>query len=83
MPGQCFKLYVDWDWAGADDDLRRALAQNPSSDVVHREHANWLSAMGREEAELAAARRGQRRESTSRRKDRAAASVAGALSHWV
>jgi len=53
------KLYFDWDFAGAGDDLRRAIEQNPSSDVAYREYANWLSIMGRSEEGIAAARQAQ------------------------
>jgi len=53
------KLFFDWDWAGAGEDLRQAIAQNPSSDVAYREYADWLSAMGRAEEGLEAARHAQ------------------------
>jgi tetratricopeptide (TPR) repeat protein len=53
------KLYFDWDFAGAGHDLRRAIEQNPSSDVAYREYANWLAIMGRFEEGIAAARQAQ------------------------
>ena len=53
------KLFFDWNWAGAGEDLERAIAQNPSSDVAHREYANWLGCMGRAEEGIAAARQAQ------------------------
>ncbi len=53
------KFFFDWDWAGAGDDLRRAIAQNPSSDVAQREHASYLAGMGHAAEGIAAARRAQ------------------------
>ncbi len=53
------KFFFDWDWAGAGDDLRRAIAQNPSSDVAQREHASYLAGMGHAAEGIAAGRRAQ------------------------
>jgi serine/threonine protein kinase/Tfp pilus assembly protein PilF len=58
LAGQ-IKLYFDWDWAGAEREYRRALELNPGSDLAHREHAVYLSLMGRCEEGLAAARKAQ------------------------
>ncbi len=53
------KLFFDWDWAGAGDDLRQAIAENPGSDVAHREYAAWLCSMGRTDEGIEAARHAQ------------------------
>ena len=58
LAGQ-IKLYFDWDWAGAEREFRLARELNPGSDLAHREHAAFLSFMGRFEEGLAAARRAQ------------------------
>ncbi len=58
LAGQ-IKLYFDWDWAGAEREFRLALELNPGSDLAHREHAAFLSFMGRFEEGLAAARMAQ------------------------
>ena len=41
------KYLFEWDWEGADEDLRRALASKPGSDFAHKAYAYYLSAMGR------------------------------------
>ncbi|MEX1310432.1 MAG: protein kinase [Candidatus Sulfomarinibacteraceae bacterium] len=41
------KYLFDWDWAGADRDLRRAVELDPGSDTVHLIYADFLAAMGR------------------------------------
>ncbi len=40
------KLY-DWDWAGSEQDYRRALALDPGNGEAHRLFANLLMALGR------------------------------------
>jgi len=41
------KLYYTWDWAGAESDLKRALALNPSSEGAHHWYSHYLLSMGR------------------------------------
>ncbi|HEV2042503.1 MAG TPA: hypothetical protein VGT81_21080, partial [Casimicrobiaceae bacterium] len=41
------RFYFEWDWAGADAELRRALALNPGSRSVHEDYGLFLTAMGR------------------------------------
>jgi len=41
------KLHYDWDFAGAEQEFKRALALNPSDADVRHEHAHYLMAMGR------------------------------------
>ena len=41
------RFYFEWDWAGADAELRRALALNPGSCSVHEDYGVFLTAMGR------------------------------------
>jgi TolB-like protein/Flp pilus assembly protein TadD len=41
------KLHYDWDFAGAEQEFKRALALNPNDADVRHEHAHYLMAMGR------------------------------------
>jgi eukaryotic-like serine/threonine-protein kinase len=41
------KFYGDWDWPGAENEYKRALAINPSDAEAHRMYSVFLSAMGR------------------------------------
>jgi tetratricopeptide (TPR) repeat protein len=41
------QMYYDWDWVGAERELRRALALNPSYATAHEWYGLFLSAMGR------------------------------------
>jgi serine/threonine protein kinase/tetratricopeptide (TPR) repeat protein len=41
------KYLFEWDWAGADEDLRRAIETNPGSDFARKAYAYYLSAVGR------------------------------------
>jgi len=52
-------LYGDWDWAGADKELRRAIELNPSYPTSHHWYAEYLVAMGRSDAAVAEIRRAQ------------------------
>jgi Tfp pilus assembly protein PilF len=49
-------FYFEWDWAGAEAEFQRALAQNPGSRTVQEEYGNFLSAMGRLDEGLARSR---------------------------
>jgi len=41
------KYLFEWDWEGAEEDLKRALAANQGSDFAHKAAAYYLSAVGR------------------------------------
>ena len=41
------KYLFEWDWAGAERDLRRAIEINPGSDFARISYAYFLSAIGR------------------------------------
>jgi class 3 adenylate cyclase/TolB-like protein/Flp pilus assembly protein TadD len=41
------KLYYDWDWKGAEESFRHALALNPSLDFAHAHYAWLLQLTGR------------------------------------
>jgi serine/threonine-protein kinase len=41
------KFWFDWDWTGAESDLKRALDLNPNSAEAHRGYAILLVAIGR------------------------------------
>jgi TolB-like protein/Tfp pilus assembly protein PilF len=47
----------DWDWRGAEDDFRRAIALNPNNAQAHHWYADYLTAMGRFDEALAEIRR--------------------------
>lgn len=41
------KFYFDWDWAGAQEEFRKALALNPADPTAHQWYAVYLLAAGR------------------------------------
>jgi serine/threonine-protein kinase len=41
------KYLFEWDWAGAERDLKRAIEVNPGSDFARKSYAYFLSAVGR------------------------------------
>ena len=41
------KLYVDWDFSGAEREFQRALALDPNDATAHQWYAEFLSIMGR------------------------------------
>jgi eukaryotic-like serine/threonine-protein kinase len=41
------KINYDWDFSGAEADLKRAIALNPNYEIVHQRYARYLSVMGR------------------------------------
>ncbi len=51
------KLHADWDWAGAEQELRRAIALNPSYVTAQRWLSTFLSATGRFDEALPLAER--------------------------
>lgn len=50
------KFLYDWDWKGAERDLRRGLKLNPKYSTAHQWYSVYLFAMGRFEESLAHAR---------------------------
>jgi TolB-like protein/Tfp pilus assembly protein PilF len=54
------RFYFEWDWAGAETELRRALELNPGSRSVHEEYGGFLTAMGRLDEGLAQSREAAR-----------------------
>jgi len=46
------RTYYDWDWTGAESELRRATELNPGSATVHHYYAHYLMAMRRFDASL-------------------------------
>jgi serine/threonine-protein kinase len=36
------KMWYDWDWAGAERDLKRAIELDPNNSVAHRNYAHYL-----------------------------------------
>ena len=54
------RKFYEWDWSGAEDAYRRALALNPDAPRTHQEYAQLLAMLARHEeafAEIEAARR--------------------------
>jgi serine/threonine-protein kinase len=41
------KAYSDWDWQGAEEEFKRAIATNPSAWMAHHQYATFLSNLGR------------------------------------
>ncbi len=50
---------LDWDWAGAEDQYRRALDLSPSYATAHHWYALYLAALGRTQEALKEIRRAQ------------------------
>jgi TolB-like protein/Tfp pilus assembly protein PilF/predicted Ser/Thr protein kinase len=53
------KLYSDWDYAGAEKDLRRAMELNPSLGEAHRDYSWYLFLIGHRDEALAEMKRAQ------------------------
>jgi DNA-binding winged helix-turn-helix (wHTH) protein/TolB-like protein/tetratricopeptide (TPR) repeat protein len=51
------KLIYDWDWTGAEQEFKRAIALNPLYDNAHHWYSHELVALGRMDEALAEARR--------------------------
>jgi eukaryotic-like serine/threonine-protein kinase len=54
------RFYFEWDWAGAETELRRALELNPGSRAAHEELGWFLTALGRLDEGLASSREAAR-----------------------
>jgi serine/threonine-protein kinase len=46
------KLYFDWDWSGAEEQLQQAIELNPHNALVRHGYADYLGVMGRVEESL-------------------------------
>jgi TolB-like protein/Flp pilus assembly protein TadD len=53
------KTYYDWDWAGAEDEFRKALALNPNYAEAHHSYSRFLASLGRVDEARAELRRAQ------------------------
>ena len=53
------RFYADWDWAGAEQELRHALELSPSDAEAHRTYSYFLAAMGRTDQAIAEIQRAQ------------------------
>lgn len=42
------KLMVNWDWAGAEESIKRAIELNPNNPLAHATYAWMLAAQGRD-----------------------------------
>jgi len=54
------KQYFDWDWAGAADEFRKAIALEPGSATVHQAYGSFLSSTGNMQAAVDELRQAQR-----------------------
>ncbi len=52
--------FWDWDWAGAEQAFKRAIALNPSNREAHREYGLFLSRRGKTDAGLAEIKHAQK-----------------------
>jgi serine/threonine protein kinase/Flp pilus assembly protein TadD len=53
------RLFYDWDWSGAERELKRAIELNPNNTSAHQWYTSYLSAMGRHDEAIARAKRAQ------------------------
>lgn len=51
------RFYLDWDWLGGEEEMKRAIELNPGLSESHYEYAHYLAAMGRFEESIAEAKR--------------------------
>jgi serine/threonine protein kinase/tetratricopeptide (TPR) repeat protein len=51
------KFQFDWDWSGAEQELKRAIELSPSSSVAHSGYSTFLVIMGRSNDSVTEARR--------------------------
>ena len=51
------KLYYDWDWEGAEVELKRGIELSPNSAVAHDDYSLYLGAVGRVDEAIAEAKR--------------------------
>jgi TolB-like protein/DNA-binding winged helix-turn-helix (wHTH) protein len=53
----CVEMILDWNWAGAEREFKRAIELNPNYSPVHVYYAHYLAAMGRSDQAVAEAKR--------------------------
>jgi TolB-like protein len=53
------KFFNDWDWSGAVNEIRQAIALNPNNASAHRRYASYLAAVGRFDEALKEMERGR------------------------
>jgi TolB-like protein/DNA-binding winged helix-turn-helix (wHTH) protein/tetratricopeptide (TPR) repeat protein len=53
------RLYYEWDWNGAEQEFRRAIARDGGSADTHFYYSHFLAAVGRHDEAIAEARRAQ------------------------
>jgi TolB-like protein/DNA-binding winged helix-turn-helix (wHTH) protein/Tfp pilus assembly protein PilF len=51
------KFVFDWDWAGAERELKRAVVRSPSNSTAHFDYGWFLTAMGRPDEAIAETRK--------------------------
>ena len=51
------KFNYDWDFPGAEEELKRAIGLNPNDAIVHQRYGRYLSLMGRHQEAIAEAKR--------------------------
>ena len=54
------RFAYDWDWAGAEDEFKRAIALNPNSAAAHHQYSVYLGNVGRLEEAIAVSERSVR-----------------------
>jgi tetratricopeptide (TPR) repeat protein len=52
------KYYFEWDWEGAEAELRRAVERNPANAEAYEEYSNYLMSRGRHDEAVKTAQRG-------------------------
>jgi tetratricopeptide (TPR) repeat protein len=65
------RFTLEWNWAGAEADFRRALELGPESVGVLQDYSNYLADRGRHDEAIAAARRAEDRSPLSAQSSRA------------
>jgi TolB-like protein/DNA-binding winged helix-turn-helix (wHTH) protein len=53
----CVEMILNWNWAGAEREFKRAIELNPSYAAAHVYYAHYLAAMGRTDESVAEAKR--------------------------
>ena len=53
----CVEMTLNWNWAGAEREFKRAIELNPSYTPAHVWYAHYLAAMGRSDESVAEAKR--------------------------
>ena len=51
------RMVLEWDWAGAENEFKRAIDLNPSYSTAHSFYAHYLVAVGRSDEAVAEAKR--------------------------